>query len=273
MKPKKAEFIAEQGFLRTLGKTKSIASYLKLLNILSDRWNGVQLWFRGVAKSSYRPVPSIYRKSIYRNWRYTVDDANELFDSFVHRAKAYFSQIKRQYSGWEWYHLMQHYGVPTRLLDWTEGSLIALYFALREISSRETPSIWVLDPYWLNKISVQHSAVLYTDTQTQEPLDRKTKDYLKDGAKLPQLPICVTPPYIDDRLRAQKSCFTVHGKRKDDLTKIFKNRKDPHIAQIEIDDAECDSIMESLTSGGITESLLFPDLEGLARELKYENGF
>jgi len=57
----------------------------------------------------------------------------------------------------EWYFLMQHHGAPTRLLDWSEGSLAALYFAIRERGSKGDPNngkdaaVFMLDPWWLNE--------------------------------------------------------------------------------------------------------------------------
>jgi hypothetical protein len=64
---------------------------------------------------------------------------------------------------WGWYSLMRHYAAPTRLLDWSDGVLTALYFAVREdpkddqtgALNRKPPDacVWMLDPYRLNLLS------------------------------------------------------------------------------------------------------------------------
>jgi hypothetical protein len=49
---------------------------------------------------------------------------------------------------WQILTQMQHYGVPTRLLDWTDRLAVALFFAL--MGAKDDPCLWVLNPFLLS---------------------------------------------------------------------------------------------------------------------------
>jgi hypothetical protein len=49
-----------------------------------------------------------------------------------------------------WLSLMQHYGGPTRLMDWTECSFVGMYFALRK-ETRNPCALWAVDLHWLEE--------------------------------------------------------------------------------------------------------------------------
>ena len=73
------------------------------------------------------------------------------------------------------------------------------------------------------------------------------------------------PHYIHARLRAQRSCFTVHGKLKQGLDTLVPDE----ILKCYAVDPPCrDSMLNELRTLGITDSVAFPDLDGLAKELK-----
>lgn len=79
---------------------------------------------------------------------------DEIREEFIKRAPVLCEKVpigSEQRVEWEWYFMMQHFGTATRLLDWTEGALIALYFAVRSNDGSDDAAVWVLDPYQLNK--------------------------------------------------------------------------------------------------------------------------
>ena len=93
----------------------STAEFLGALSKLSTTIGDEAVWFRGHSKASFNLLPSLARdpKALER----------ESLLSKRFKQNAYpFRQTPPQ-SEWEWLFLMQHFGIPTRLLDWTESPL------------------------------------------------------------------------------------------------------------------------------------------------------
>lgn len=248
----------------------SLQEYFDYVNQLRRDWDPNQfLWYRGVSKSSYDLRPGIYRDD---TWEYDEVLANDLLNDYIRQGQAFLSQQDKNLSKWEWFHLAQHHGLPTRLLDWTEGALQGLYFALRDLSEIYSPSVWVLDLFWLNQESTGTNLVYDTFELIQTGADTTANLYRGDDLDLPDFPIAVRPSYFNARISAQKSCFTVHGEKKNGLELVFRKTSSPRLAQLRIRSQSAESIRGEIVRAGITESALFPDLEGLARDLKDQYG-
>lgn len=245
-------------------------------------------WFRGVQKESYQLVPSIYRGKEELGWEYNENQAVDMRAEFARRAKPFITRTV-PYSVGEYFHLMQHYRLPTRLLDWTEGALIALYFAIRIPGKDQTPCVWMLNPSWLNyrndktirndddKTGEDKSLVLYTDRDAVEEFlqDKIIQDHYLNEHSLGDLPVAVFPPLIDARIVAQKSVFTIHGREKNGFDVLLKRYSDEtQICKLRISPTqeEIRNMTAELNILGMTETTIFPDLEGLSREIQAEYG-
>jgi len=167
-------------------------------------------------------------------------------------------------TNWEWLFLMQHYGLPTRLLDWSESALIGLYFALRDHRGDADAAVWVLNPWWLNKQSLgQYEVPAAGDELVAEWAPRQ------DGRVKAKLPVAIKPVHATVRISVQKGFFTIHGTERGALDRLAgRGNKGPQLRKLIIPKHAIADMRRDLSIAGITETVIFPELDGLCREIK-----
>jgi hypothetical protein len=244
----------------TIGSTEEFVGRIR-----SDRAGWPYAWFRGEPKVSTPLVPKLYRLRPDGRTR----DENKLLQFFRMKAPTFWAgPFPDRKATDQWLFLAQHVGLPTRLLDWTESALVALHFALLE----QEPVVWMLNPIELNRLSVtadQESSGSEFPLTWFHPANAINIGSINirgawenDGPGV-SLPVAVQPTNIHPRMSVQRSCFTVQGKDKSSLA----NRVPHHLRRYYIDPAVRQQMREDLRVLGISHSTVFPDLDGLAREL------
>ena len=89
----------------------------------------------------------------------------------------------------------------------------------------------------------------------------------KDRPGVP-LPVAFLASYVHARMSAQRSCFTVHGKKEESLKDLLEEVTTKILVEYRIELRYCDDLRRELETLGIGWSTALPDLEGLAKELK-----
>lgn len=276
-------------------EVRSLGEYLSAVSKLRKRWRirkHLELWFRAEDTSHrkthlqpgvYRQRDSGLRKSVHK----LLEIENDLYEEFG-RCATQLSAADTDSIDDEWdsYFLMQHHGVPTRLLDWSDGALIALHFAVRDkkLPPQSGSIVYVLDPYWLNtllkkdadrKDAINRWKKYWEKHPTEVEEDEWERLYLpadEDDLKDPLLDTPKTPmlwdsPHVTRRVAAQRSRFMIFGTDPDWLGKK-ENDKGSHLASLTIPRGSISRIKQELKDAGITESVVYPDLDGLGRELR-----
>ena len=274
----------------------SIGEYLKeIINItqVDNQGHTYFQWYRGHADKEWELIPKVQRdfkgseEDLYRMERYYTND-------FQSRASLFKSPALPIDEYANWITLMQHYGLPTRLLDWSRSPLVALYFAVSDKSKdNKDGCIWMLTPGKLNesqhleKTSMvdgkQYDNVYIYNTKHKTiammiypafrrwkfssapeaitPEDRKFAhrfENLKD-----KIAACY-PTEADSRVYNQFAAFTVHNS----IKKLVDVCDTNTLLRITIPHEYKDKLRYELSICGITQSYIFPDLEHLADEIK-----
>jgi hypothetical protein len=227
------------------------------------------IWFRGHENASYSLTPSIFREP------FSCENETDFLLHFKSKSIPYLSRNFRAENDFEWFFIMQHFGMPTRLLDWTTSAITALAFAIffRDDQSDtgkhygKDVDVWCLNPLKLNDLA-------NIDTKNKIPsisADAQIQTVYKTGSKIPQYPVAIFGPLNNERILAQKGVFTLYP-YSDVQPKLQEDiRANDFLKKISIKGQDnITSLKKELSVIGMSETSLYPDLNHLSLELRRE---
>jgi FRG domain len=238
-----------------------IDSLAKYFDAIGGVISGPEMfWFRGHPDCTRNLTPAALRG----NTAEQRETALGLIADFKRIAEAKLARIPEPNDEFKWAQIAQHYGLPTRLLDWTESATTALYFACLKPSYDGL--VFMLNPTELNRLGVL-SEPRILDPQKDAQL---ILSFLRSGprqSKRPKYPLAVNPVWSSERLIAQRGTFTLHGS----LFSLDRARVSSLVAFPIF--RECKSRLRSeLRHVGVDEMTLFPELEHSCTHLKMVRG-
>lgn len=254
-------------------KVTDFVSFVTAVESTRSSLGAGELWYRGISRSSYKLVPSLFRHPTCSNIDAIDEMERRIFRDFSFRSPSF---DKTHRDEWDLLFLMQHYRSPTRLLDWTSSPLVALFFAASHAQNTGEPAVvWVMNPAEWN------SGVL--EEIGQDPIIFNTKDDILEvyhplsKLKGRSQPLAMEGIINNPRINAQKGKFVIFGRQLKSMEDFATSQPNWKVsmpfAKIVCEASTIPDIAIALGNYGITQTSIYPDLEGLAVEIKLRAGY
>lgn len=254
--------------------TDTITSLVELLTLLDSHGIAsqpdahVRNWFRGHADRNWKLAPGVYRPNFG-----TISTEDERLKREQHLFQDFrvlsAGVRKGRESDAELYFLQQHYGMPTRLLDWTTNPLAAVFFAVSDEKATGDGTIYYMDAYSMAR-----------DQDAKQPDGRSFgiatagRKYFKDGlnviagwggkSEFGEWTIPIRPEHFEKRIGLQRGCFTFHVPK----CSVLSSANISSLKEIAIPATAKPKLRQELALFGIDSFTIFGDLDHLAEYLK-----
>jgi hypothetical protein len=184
------------------------------------------------------------------------------FRKYAHR------NVVQRDSIWHWLSVAQHYGLPTRLMDWTYSPFAALHFVTADLGHFDRDGvIWAVNyldthalaPERLRARLEREGANVFTVEMLSEEVGSLGE---LDALEREPFAVFFEPPSIDDRIVNQFAFFSVISDPSVAFDDWLGNRPDLRRRIIIPADLKWE-IRDKLDQSNVTERVLFPGLQGL----------
>jgi len=211
------------------------ANSFSALHDLIETYDARTVIYRGMKSVDFPLMPKIGRIVPPPSIPSRTANEKEILRLFKQRALRFLDYVPT--SDWDWLAMGQQYGLPTRLLDWTDNPLVACYFAVEEPSEEDR----VIYAY-------QHEP--YIEVEKHPDPFR----YNRVGKFVPK--------HITPRITTQVGLFTIHPEP-------YQPFEADEMDQIIIPNRIRLSLRRTLNKYGIDRFSLFPSLDGLAAHIEW----
>jgi len=248
----------------------SVKDFLNSFFALREKIKNDKLWFRGLASINHQLLPSIGREHKYGGRLKKFNDEGEVVLLRRFRRRAY-PHEKRVTNIWEALFLARHYGLPTRLLDWTANALFGLYFACVG-QSCEDGALWAITRVRGNE-GLDVFPLSKTDDESLFKMYKRDSRRVGKGEITKEAVRIVDPIYNSPRIVAQDGAFTFHSnpwRSLESYVGVLFQKSNLDVGGLyrwKIRAIDKPTVIAQLSGLGITHRIMFPDLDGIARSL------
>lgn len=246
---------------------KNVKSWRELRDFISElRDSSDEFLWRGQRDAAWKLSSTIYRffesQSIPQHDRLPYENrAEEFFQLCVKRSRDLKIKISIRPNVLV---LMQHYGCPTRMLDWSKSPFVALHFAVEEQS--ETAALFGLNLTKYQALVSQKVVIDDYDGGVLSWIPKRVFGHLqRDGVTFP---IPLVPEPITDREYNQQTAFLVDLQHEKPLEDCFLGDANDYLWKLEFGRSMRPSIVSDLLSMNIDGYHLFQGLHGIALRSK-----
>ena len=248
-----------------------------------DQTDGYEVFYRGHSnKKKYKLAPSLFRKDEEGNYLYKENEHILYRELLVSNSADFKSDVYTLDSLVR----MQHYSLPTRLLDITSNPLIALYFACKSsidqdgeviVFSMKRKDIKYFDSDVASCIanlarlrqSEKESIIFEADDFNDQPPIKRLLHFIREEKPFFEPSIipddlrkifCVKGKKSNDRISSQSGAFLLFG-----LDAVFDEEGTTEIKVSRITVSNKKEILKELDLLNINESTVFPYIENSAK--------